>query len=387
MVSFCRATAGADAERCAALAERALADDVLIAADLGLFPVPALMVLTMADRDEAVAGWDKLRALAHRRGSLLGMLSVNLWSARTLLWRGDLRDAQDRLEAANEQFAEWGRTRSRETYGPSFLGAVRLRRGDLAGARAILATGQSDDDGSDGFAELLCTRIELAVEEGRFDDALQMTRRLEERETAIAAFPGWLPWRSLRALALAGLELPDEAVALAREEVEAARRFGAAGVVGRSLRMLGEVDPESGVESLREAADVLGRSTCRYELAVAQAALGTALRLARRPSEAREPLRAALDLAQRCGADGLVQQVRTELYASGARPRAAERSGPGALTASERRVADLAAGGKTNKEIAQTLYVTLKTVEVHLSSCYRKLGIGSRRELAEALAD
>jgi DNA-binding NarL/FixJ family response regulator len=50
-------------------------------------------------------------------------------------------------------------------------------------------------------------------------------------------------------------------------------------------------------------------------------------------------------------------------------------------------VADLAAAGKTNKEIAQTLYVTLKTVEVHLSSSYRKLGIGSRRELVQALAD
>src|SRR5262249_8627863 len=151
MVSFCLATGGAGAERRAALAERALAGDVLIEADPGLFPVPALMVLTMADRDEAVAGWEKLRALAHRRGSLVGVLSVNLWSGRTLLWRGDLRDAQDRLEAANEQFAEWGRTRSRETYGPSFLGAVLLRRGDIAGARAILETGQAEDDGSDGF--------------------------------------------------------------------------------------------------------------------------------------------------------------------------------------------------------------------------------------------
>jgi DNA-binding CsgD family transcriptional regulator len=387
MLSFCLATSGASADRCAALAERALAGDVLIEADPGLFPVPALMVLTMADLEEAVAGWEKLRALAHRRGSLLGALSVSLWSGRTLLWRGDLRDAQERLEAANEQFAEWGRTRSRETYGPAFLGAVLIRRGDLAGARAILETGQAEDDGSDAFAELTCTRVELALEEGRLEDALEMTRRLEQSEETIASFPGWLPWRSLRALALAGLGRNGEAVSLAREEVEIVRRFGAAGVVGRSLRVLGAVDPENGVATLEEAVELLERSTARYELALALAQLGTALRLARQPTESREPLRRALDLAQRCAADGLVQQVRTELYASGARPRKAEQSGPAALTASERRVADLAAAGRTNKEIAQTLYVTLKTVEVHLSSCYRKLGIGSRRELTDALSE
>jgi DNA-binding CsgD family transcriptional regulator len=387
MVSFCLAMTGTSAERCAALAQQALADDVLIAADPGLFPVPALMVLTMADREEAVSEWEKLLALAHRRGSLLGVLSVNLWSGRTLLWRGELREAEERLEAANEQFAEWGRARSGKTYGPAFLGRVRLQRGDPAGARAILAAGQAEDDGSDGFAELVHTRVELLLEEGEFGEALELTRRLEQQDAAITSFPGWLPWRSLRALAFAGLGRLDDALPLAREEVEVARRFGAAGVVGRSLRVLGTVDPEDGMACLREAVELLERSTARYELAVAQAALGTALRLARRPTEAREPLRCALDVAHSCGAEGLEQRVRTELYATGARPRTTERSGPGSLTASERRVAELAAAGHTNKEIAQRLYVTLKTVEVHLSSSYKKLGIGSRRELAVALAE
>ena len=109
---------------------------------------------------------------------------------------------------------------------------------------------------------------------------------------------------------------------------------------------------------------------------MAHAALGTALRLARRqPTEAREPLRRALELADRCGADGLVQHVRSELYATGARPRTADAlAGVGALTPSERRVAELAAAGRTNSEIAQALYVTPKTVEVHLSSSYRSSG-------------
>ncbi|MGH3134923.1 MAG: helix-turn-helix transcriptional regulator, partial [Gaiellaceae bacterium] len=116
------------------------------------------------------------------------------------------------------------------------------------------------------------------------------------------------------------------------------------------------------------------------------AALGTALRLTRKPTEAREPLRQALELAEISGATALVASTKTEIYATGARPRTSALSGVGSLTASERRVADLASDGFTNRDIAQTLYVTPKTVEVHLSNAYRKLGIGSRRELPVALA-
>jgi DNA-binding NarL/FixJ family response regulator len=195
-----------------------------------------------------------------------------------------------------------------------------------------------------------------------------------------------VPWRAHRARALAGLGRRDEALQLAGEEVAIARAFGAPGVVGRALLVLGAVEGPDGRVHLDEAVALLDRSTARYELAVALASLGTVLRLDRRPTDAREPLRRALDVAQDCGADGLAQRIRTELAAAGARPRAAARSGPGSLTASERRVAELAAAGRMNKDIAQALYVTPKTVEMHLSSTYRKLGIGSRRELAVALA-
>jgi DNA-binding CsgD family transcriptional regulator len=92
------------------------------------------------------------------------------------------------------------------------------------------------------------------------------------------------------------------------------------------------------------------------------------------------------DLADSCGAEGLAEEIRTELRAAGVRPRTAALAGVESLTASERRVADLAADGRTNREIAQELYVTPKTVEVHLSNAYRKLDIRSRRELPEALA-
>jgi DNA-binding NarL/FixJ family response regulator len=131
---------------------------------------------------------------------------------------------------------------------------------------------------------------------------------------------------------------------------------------------------------------VLDRSPARLEHAKALAALGSALRRARRPADSREPLRQALELADVCGALGLTEAVRSELYASGARPRTTALKGADSLTASERRVAALAAEGQTNRDIAQVLFVTPKTVEVHLSSAYRKLGIRSRRELAGALA-
>jgi DNA-binding NarL/FixJ family response regulator len=109
------------------------------------------------------------------------------------------------------------------------------------------------------------------------------------------------------------------------------------------------------------------------------------VRISRRPSEARDLLRRALEIAESCGATGLATQVRAELQAAGARPRSAERSGVGSLTASELRVATYASQGKSNRDIAQALYVTPKTVEVHLSSVYRKLGIRSRAALANAL--
>jgi DNA-binding CsgD family transcriptional regulator len=151
--------------------------------------------------------------------------------------------------------------------------------------------------------------------------------------------------------------------------------------------VLGAILRTDGIELLAEACALLGEAPARLEQAKAFAVLGAALRRARKPTEAREPLRRALELADVCGAQPLVDAVRAEIYATGARPRTTALRGVLALTASERRVADLAAEGQTNRDIAQILYVTPKTIEVHLSNAYRKLGIASRRELAGALAE
>ena len=95
---------------------------------------------------------------------------------------------------------------------------------------------------------------------------------------------------------------------------------------------------------------------------------------------------AGVDLAVRCGAAPLAERVRTDLLIAGARPRRAGLSGVAALTTNERRVAAMAAAGSSNREIAQALYVSHKTVEKHLSAAYRKLGVGGRGDLTTALA-
>jgi DNA-binding NarL/FixJ family response regulator len=113
--------------------------------------------------------------------------------------------------------------------------------------------------------------------------------------------------------------------------------------------------------------------------------LGAALRRANRRAAARDHLREALELATVCGAAALAARAETELLATGARPRRIALSGVASLTPSERRVAEMAAEGPTNREIAQALFVTQRTVEVHLTSIYRKLAISSRSQLAAAL--
>jgi DNA-binding NarL/FixJ family response regulator len=238
---------------------------------------------------------------------------------------------------------------------------------------------------SDGDALVRRAEIELLLAEHSWEQALAAADQYHARLRGIDN-PAWGPWRSLKALALDGLERREEACALLEQELEAAHRWGAPGALARTLRLLGTLRREDGHDLLREAVLVAESSPARLEHAKALVALGSALRRAGRRSESREPLRLGFELASRCGATPLADWARTELHSAGARPRREALSGPESLTPSERRVAELAAEGRSNRDIAQTLYVTPKTVEVHLTSIYRKLGISTRATLADALA-
>jgi DNA-binding NarL/FixJ family response regulator len=165
---------------------------------------------------------------------------------------------------------------------------------------------------------------------------------------------------------------------LAAEELKLARTPRAIGIAMRAAA-------GDDVARLREATEMLDATEARLERARAHTALGAALRRAGDDIAARDPLRLAVDLAHRCGAIALEEQALAELRATGAKPRRRLTSGAGSLTPSERRIAELAASGRLNREIADHLVVTLATVEYHLRNAYRKLGIASRRELATAL--
>jgi DNA-binding CsgD family transcriptional regulator len=231
-------------------------------------------------------------------------------------------------------------------------------------------------------------RLAFRLQAGLPEEALGDLLALGEEMAALQIRnPAFLPWRSPAALALHRLGRPREAFHLAQEELDLARRWGAPRAVGIALRALGLVQGGSTGEALlREAITVLEGSGCQVEHARALVDLGAALRRGNRRAETRAPLRHGLELAYRAGAAGLVRQAQDELAAMGARPRKLLLSGVESLTPSERRVARMAAQGMSNKELAQTLFVTVKAVEVHLSSVYRKLRINSRAQLAQALA-
>jgi DNA-binding CsgD family transcriptional regulator len=236
-------------------------------------------------------------------------------------------------------------------------------------------------------AWVLESRGRLRSAQGRFAVAVADCLAAGERLLAVGApNPSPVPWRSSAALALLGAGDPAEAQQIAGEELELARAWGAPRAIGRALRVLGVVrGGDDGVALMREAVDVLAGSSARLEHAYALAELGAALRRGNRRAEAREVLATALDLAHRCGASALEERTRTELLATGARPRRVARRGVDALTPSERRVARMAADGLTNREIAQALFVTAGTVETHLSNVYRKLDLQARSQLAGAL--
>ncbi|HEX8053371.1 MAG TPA: AAA family ATPase [Thermoleophilaceae bacterium] len=369
------------AETCA-IALDSLAGGVLIEAENGYFTVGAAVPLVLAERREGTEVWDACFADAHRRGSLFGAMGAHMWHGWTLIRLGNLPEAEASLRTALTEMEMWGNPRVEYTLG--FLAWALIERGRLDEARTALERVPLEPVPTWGGTHWRRSRVELLLAEGRPEEALAALD--EVSGSVFARNPALFPWRTHRALALDALGRTDEAIALAEEELAPARQWGAPATVARTLRILGTLQRDEGLPRLEEAAALLERSTDRLEHAKALTALGSTIRRARQPTEAREPLRRALELAAACGADGLVEHVRAELAAAGAQPRTTALSGVEALTASERRVAGLAAEGQTNRDIAQVLYVTPKTVEVHLSNAYRKLGIRSRRELSGAMA-
>jgi len=383
--------ARANDPRAVEYARRALAERALLPREVSSGPfILATMVLAMADLDEALVMYDAAEADAHRRGSIIAFAAARTHRAEAFVYRGDLADAEAEAREALAACDTWGMSAAFPALLVAFLGESLMEQGRLDDAQVVLARG--------GFGEappgtvhpdvFLDRRARFRILRGDVHGGLEEMLAAGRRfESLGGSNPAFMPWRSRAALAFLQLENREEAGRLAGEELELARTWGAPRALGAALRVAGVVEGGAdGLALLEEAVGVLADSPAKLEHAKARTELGAALRRTNKRTKAREHLRHAVELATICGATPLLTRAETELLATGARPRRIALSGVESLTPSERRVAEMAAQGPTNREIAQALYVTPKTVEVHLSSAYRKLGISSRSQLAQALA-
>jgi DNA-binding CsgD family transcriptional regulator/Tfp pilus assembly protein PilF len=392
MLAVAAGNANEPADVVARLALRALdgAPKVLPeAVDRPPFFYHACNALAFAERyEEALSRFDEALADARRLGSLPHVLGLSCYRALHHLRVGNLADAEADARVALE-------TGPRP---PGIHAAVAVaalletlaERGELEAAEAAdqryrLAE-QFPTTMQAGW--LLASRGRLRLAELRPAAALgdlfaagDLFARLRIVSPSIAS------WRSDAALAHLALGERADAKALTAEEVTLAQAFNGPRTLGKALRAAGLTEGgRRGIELLREAERVLDGSGARLEHARAMTDLGAALRRAGQQAESRDVLRLALDLAHRLGAYALTERTRTELIAAGGRPRRLVLSGLDSLTSSERRAAQLAAAGLSNREIAQNLFVTARTVEGHLTHAYRKLAITSRDQLPAALA-
>ncbi len=374
-------------------AQEALSGGLLLERDdTGIGFVSAVVALTLGD-PEAAAGWLETSIVrARAQGDILALSTFLILRGWAHLERGDLPsallDGRDGIEAARR----WGNALA-APWGYGYLALTQLELGELEAARRTLdlalAPG-ADPPHQTCWLPYLDARSLLLALSGAPEASLRVAYECAWRCEEIGARnPAYLPWRSRAAMALTKLgQQREHALALAADEVELARQWGAPRALGHALWTQGVVlSGTAGEESLREAVSVLEGSPARLEHARALTALGASLRRSGSRREARPPLRQALELARECGATPLAERAHQELRATGASPPKLTRTGADMLTASERRVAQLAASGMTNKQIAQELFVTLKTVEAHLAHAYRKLDISSRNELIAALGD
>ena len=377
------------AEDAITCARRALAGDRLLAEAGPEAPAYwyAVSGLVLAEALEpADAAVEAGRVEAREQGSMLGSGLAYCFQALLEHRRGDLPAAEADFRHAVEitPSTRW----AAKTYALAFLIDILLDRGRPGEAAAVLAASRMPDTAPPvlPFLMLQQSRGRLRVTLGETDSGMADMHTAAEGFAAGCFGACLWPWRSFHALELARECEPAQALELAQEEERLARAFGAPRAWGISLHTVGVVEGgDACIASFREAVDVLDGSQAVLERARAQIDLGAALRRAGHRAEALERLRDGLDVAHACAAEALVEQARGEMVLAGARPRRDAAHGRDSLTASELRVARKAAEGMTNREIAQDLFVSLRTVETHLTHVYRKLSIDSRDELARLL--
>ncbi len=381
------ASRGEPVERVAELAEAALPDEVggdHLGRHVRLLLAYAFLLIDRFDRVDAVLRF--LTETASERGGAEMQAVVAAQHALVKSRRGH-------VEAAETDAVEALRLAADFDSPPAFLmtaaGALLWAAEERGEEPHALAASVADDGDSLFGRHLNYARARFHLAQGRLEQGVAELLAVGERERGIGwTGPAQFPWRSDAALALDALGQREQARELAEEELRLARASGAPRCLGIALRASALLaDGERRLRGLEEAVAVLDQSGADLELARSLIDPGAMLRRARQPTRAREPLRRGFELASQCGGSRLANYAHQELVASGVRPRRPGVEGRDALTPSELRVAELAARDLMNRDIAQALFITEKTVETHLGHAYAKLGLKSRRELAKVLGD
>jgi len=339
------------------------------------------------DARRELGGWMEL---AHQQGRLLAVSIGNSFLSEIDRLSGRLHDAEARARTAWEIAQLPGGMSPYLWSALMNLAVSLLARGDVEAFEELtggmdLSAGPTDVPLNPWPLEARAYHRTLIGDiEGSVDDFLSLGEGLERIGWVNPSLPPH--WRQEVTEGLASLGRSSEAREIISVAEERARSFGAPHTIASVLRARAAIEPrDSSIVTLREAAGMFESTGLPHELARTLVRLGAALRRRGDRSEARSVLEKGLELAHASGAGGIRAAAHDELAASGARPRSDVLTGVGALTASEMRTAKLAAQGLSNKEIAERLFVTVRTVETHLTHSYDKLGIEGRAGLGQAL--
>ncbi len=384
-----RLAGGAKMDEVGQLAARALGGEMLLRdlASHELLYWNAASALIVADRFAAASSAiESASADAQRRGSVVGFALASCF--RSLLQHrlgritGGVADGRHALAVTEPREFQI------RAYAVAFLIDCLIERGELDDALAL--AGAPEFAGALPpllvFDLLRLARGRLRIAAGDAELGVEELLGIGEAGGASEFGPAVCPWRARAAVGLCALGKPGEARRLAEDELSWARRTGSGWGEVLALQALALASPERGEELLGEAGAIAERRGFALERARALVMLGAAQRRQGRRRAAAEQLEEGLRSAIECGGAAVEERARSELVAIGLAPRRRAATGTDALTPAERRVADLAASGMSNREIAQSLFVSLRTVETHLTHSYQKLGIASREQLDAALA-
>ena len=386
--AWCSSLTGRPATEVAERLLRAFAGGELVTRLQDDPPIIGSCVYTLLRADELERGEQIIQQILREgrvRGSAPAVENGLFLSAYLDHVRGDLASSEGSARAAAATLD----TPSPLPLVPGLLVHVLTDRGELEAAEKELELAGMDGPVPDHwwFGVSLWSRAYLRIAQGRaaegVEDLLELGRRWDRDGLGLSSWP----WASQVAPSLAQLGRHDEAQRLAKRGLDDARTWGTAHSIGQAQRELGVLTGGSeGLDILRESVRTLEGSPARLEHARSLVELGSAFRLGGARSDAKRALDHGLELAHGCGARPLETRAGEELRAAGAKPPKLVPSPLDVLTATERRIAEMATHGLSDREIAEALFVTPRTIETHMANVFQKLDITSRNDLEPVIS-